>query len=324
MMNLFKKTPSADPELEIQPTSVSSETISEVKSLAPADPNSIEEEDEEKEGIGNKLGGFFQSLEEIMVDITTLEVSTMLVEQINGDKFIPWEIYRDIYPIDEDYLKGYGVHESLIPRYIDLRKKLELEYCLLLIDPTTKIAENGGIEETKAKKLSKLSIKERYPILTNTQQEWHLKQSLLPDPRDPSREDFARIQELLQNSHFFRLLRRIAELKSTLDNRNVLLLQNKGNANPSEVDSFEKQNFSATNEMIYAQTIIQLDGDILNRYAQDVFKHPKQELLLEIHRKSVIEGQEQWHKLLQFLVNLIATAVKPKEKTSPAKKPGKK
>jgi fructosamine-3-kinase len=51
-------------------------------------------------------------LGEVLIDITALEVNTMVVERITGDKFIAWEAYRDIYPISQDYLEQQEIHES--------------------------------------------------------------------------------------------------------------------------------------------------------------------------------------------------------------------
>jgi hypothetical protein len=39
--------------------------------------------------------------------------------------------------------------------------------------------------------------------------------------------------------------------------------------------------------MIYAQTVIQLDGDVINRYSQEIFDHPHREVILQIHREGV-------------------------------------
>ncbi len=50
------------------------------------------------------LKDFARSLSEVLIDITALEVNTMVVERITGDKFMPWEIYRDVYRIDESWL----------------------------------------------------------------------------------------------------------------------------------------------------------------------------------------------------------------------------
>jgi hypothetical protein len=39
-------------------------------------------------GLGRNLNEFLQSLGEVLIDITALEVNTMVVERITGDKFI--------------------------------------------------------------------------------------------------------------------------------------------------------------------------------------------------------------------------------------------
>src|SRR4028118_220264 len=114
-------------------------------------------------GLSRNLNEFLQSLGEVLIDITALEVNTMVVEQITGDKFIAWEAYRDIYPISQQYLEQQGIHQSLLERYIELRKNLELEYALLLSDPTSEFYDPTVLE----------SATEGNQILTNPTLELH-------------------------------------------------------------------------------------------------------------------------------------------------------
>lgn len=245
-------------------------------------------------GLGRNLDEFLQSLGEVLIDITALEVNTMVVERITGDKFIAWEAYRDIYLISEDYLERQEIHESLRDRYIELRKTIELEYTLLLSDPKSEFYDQSILEEAK----------EDNQILTNPTVELHEMQTRLPDPiRPTSPEEILKAQRLLHDCHFLRSLRKLSELKAALDNRNKALLR-KQDELPGHVkpDVLHK---AVTTDMIYAQTVIQLDGSVINRYSQEIFDHPHRDVLLQIHRDGVTAGEKQWRGLLEFIIGLV-------------------
>ena len=245
-------------------------------------------------GLGRNLNEFLQSLGEVLIDITALEVNTMVVERITGDKFIAWEAYRDIYPISQQYLEQQGIHQSLLERYIELRKNLELEYALLLSDPTSEFYDPTVLE----------SATEGNQILTNPTLELHEMRSQLPDPINPTNSgEILKVRELLNNSRFLRSLRKISELKAALDNRNKALLR-KRNEQLGRIapDVLQK---AVTTDLIYAQTVIQLDGDIINRYSQEILDHPHREVILQIHQEGVAAGEKQWRGLLEFIIGLV-------------------
>lgn len=249
-------------------------------------------------GLSRTLNEFLQSLGEVLIDITALEVNTMIVEQITGDKFIAWEAYRNIYAISPEYLEEHGIHPSLCDRYIDLRKSLELEYILLLTDPTSEFYDPTALHSATGKG----------QILTDPTVKLHELQTRLPDPLQPTRpEEIFKVQRLLNDGRFLRVLRKFSELKSALDHRNKALLK-KQDELPGHVRPETLQKAVKT-DMIYAQTVIQLDGDVINRYAQELFDHPHREMILQIHREGVSAGEKQWRGLLEFIINLVQGAL---------------
>jgi hypothetical protein len=245
-------------------------------------------------GLGRTLNDFLQSLGEVLVDITALEVNTMVVAQITGDKFIPWEAYRDIYAISQDYLEQQEIHESLCDRYLELRKNLELEYTLLLTNPTSEFYDPSVLNSARGEG----------QMLTDPTVEMHDIKTRLPDPIQPtSPEDILKAQRVLEDSHFLRSLRKISELKAALDNRNKALLKKQ-----AEQEGYIKSEVlqkAVKTDMIYAQTVIQLDGDIINRYSQEIFDHPHRDTILLIHKEGVLAGERQWRGLLEFIINLV-------------------
>lgn len=84
-------------------------------------------------------------------------------------------------------------------------------------------------------------------------------------------------KKLLDDSRFLRSLRKLNELKAAADRGDTIL----------------------------AQTIIQLDGDVINRYRQDMFKDPNRDLLMKIHNEGVTAGEKQWNGLVDFIVNQV-------------------
>lgn len=244
--------------------------------------------------LSRNLDEFLQSLGEVLIDITALEVNTMVVERITGEKFIPWETYRDIYSISQDYLERQGIYESLRDRYIELRKNLELEYTLLLSDPTSEFYDSTVLN----------SAGQVGHILTDPTVELNEIETRLPNPLGVnSSEEILKAQRLLHNSRFLRSLRKLSELKAALDNRNKALLK-KQHELPGSVQP-DALNKAVTTDIIYAQTVMQLDGEVINRYSQEIFDHPHRDVILHIHREGVTAGEKQWKGLLEFIIGLV-------------------
>jgi hypothetical protein len=248
--------------------------------------------------LERNLDEFLKSLGDVLIDITALEVNTMVVEQITGEKFIPWEAYRDIYAISEVYLEQQGIHKSLCDRYIKLRKNLELQYTLLLTDPTSEFYDPTVVN----------SAREDDQILTDPTVELHELQTRLPDPIKPSSlEEIIKVRKVLSDSRFLRSLRKMSELKTALDCRNKAL-NRKQDEQPGYAKSDVLQK-AVTTDIIYAQTVIQLDGDIINRYSQEIIDHPHRDVILQLHREGVTAGEKQWRGLLEFIIGLVQASL---------------
>ena len=245
--------------------------------------------------LSRTVDDFLQSLGDVLIDITALEVNTMVVEEITANKFIPWEAYRDIYPISKEYLERQGIHPSVRDRYLELRKNLELEYTLLLSDPKSEFYDPTILD----------SARQDNPILTNPTVELHEIQTRLPDPTSP--EEILIARKLLTESRFLRSLRKMSELKAALDNRNKALLK-KQNEQPGYVKP-EILHKAVKTDIIYAQTVMQLDGDVINRYSQEIVDHPHRDVILQIHREGVTASEKQWRGLLEFIIDLVQTSI---------------
>ena len=112
-----------------------------------------------------------------------------------------------------------------------------------------------------------------------------------------------------------RSLRKQSELKAALDNRNKAL-QKKQEETPGFVESDVLAKAVKT-DMIYAQTVIQLDGDVINRYSQAIFDHPHRDIILQIHREGVTSGEKQWRGLLEFVIGLVQATLQRASSRNP-------
>ncbi len=212
--------------------------------------------------LESKFSAFLNSLGDLLLDITALEVNTMVVSQITGEKFIPEEAYDLLYeippnPEDVAYFQQRGVPQdmALRSRYSSLRRKLDLQ-CQVLGDKL-----NQSIDQA-------------------------------PDPENPANSDI--MAAMMMDAEFLRGLRKLSELLSAIDGGDVR---------------------SSAYDLIYAQTVIQLDGDIINRYHQQLMEHSHKQVIMQLHHEGVVSGEKQWHGLLDFMVNLVKTIVKERGST---------
>jgi hypothetical protein len=270
----------------------------------------------ETQRLKTKLDSFVGSLSNVLDEITAIEINTAIVEEIVGDEFVPWQVYRDLYPISRDYLERSKIHLSLRDRYLTLRKKLEFEYALILTDPNADLYEAEAFSE----------LRSDFPILTDEKVGWEQIQTKLPSPFPPSNpEQLLKVQKILSDSRFLRKLRKIGELKLLLDSRNQALLkqeQKLKNVFSGTIGGRESEMLTErVKNVIYAQTTIQLDGNIVNRYSQEVLNSPHQDLLLEIHKHSIKVGERQWRGLFNFAIEMIQKILelKPKQQKVKAK-----
>jgi hypothetical protein len=238
--------------------------------------------------VNRSVDEFLHALSNILPEVTALEVNTMVVERITGDKFVPWETYRDIYPISEEYLERQGVSESLRDRYLEFRKTLELEYALLSSDPTSELYDPEGTSDRQ--------------ILTEPNAKLDRLPTHLPNPSNS--EEMPAVRRLLANSRFRRSLRKISELKAALDNRNEVLL-----AQQADSGEYSQQPQRVKTDIIYAQTVLQLDGDIINRYAREILESPYRETILHVHQEGVRAGEQQWRGLLELIIGLVQSSL---------------
>lgn len=213
----------------------------------------------------------------ILGRVSSVEISTMIVDEIVEEIFIPFEVYQAIYLISPGYLAESDVDGYLRDRYLRLRRQLELQYALLLTDKNS-ILYNEELA---------IQVKEDLPLLAQDDIPWSNLPCRLPPPVnfDGTGENKV-LYQLLAEPHFKSTLRHLGTIKASLDRQNLELSL-------------------SINNLTYAQTVIQLDGKIVNRYASEIVEHPQQKEIVKLHQAGVEAGTKQWYKLLQFITETI-------------------
>ena len=246
-----------------------------------------------REKTGEIFQNFARSIGEVLIDITALEVNTMIVDRITGDKFVPWQTYRSIYDINEAELRRRNVPQSERNRYLSLRKKLAFEYALIASEPSSSLYDERMLE-----------------LLSQSPELIPLPNPHPPDYNQLGKSEVLRVQKLLSNGRFLRSLRKAGELKACLDNQKRLVERQKADRPDLTVKELHDE---IDTDMIYAQTIVQLDGDMINRYAKEILDHPQRELILQLHQQSVDSGERQWRGLFKFFLDLVQQAINQRE-----------
>ncbi|WP_319420094.1 hypothetical protein [Pleurocapsa sp. FMAR1] len=218
----------------------------------------------------------------LLDSITAVEISTVIVEEIVDEMFIPWEVYQGIYYLSRSYLERSTIDSSLDDRYLQLRRQLELAYCLQVIDPKSTLYNRTLVSE----------IKRDLPILSQNNSEWETIPTRLPEAIPHSgQQSMSEVNKLLRDRTFINILQQLSKRKAALDRRDRILRSSSGYDNISDTT--------------YAQTSLQLDGKIVNRYAQSILERSDRDLLLQLHEQSITAGEQQWRGLLKFMLSLF-------------------
>lgn len=219
----------------------------------------------------------------LLDNITAVEISTVIVDEIVDEIFIPWQTYQAIYYLSHEYINQSTIHPSLRDHYLQLRRQLELAYCLLLVDPNSKLYNRASVSK----------VKRDLAILSQNNSDWEVINTRLPEPYSNKRErKLSQVNQLLKDRCFVNILQQLNKRKVALDRRDRSLH-----------NSCDPQNIT---DSTYAQTSLQLDGKIINRYCQAILNRSDREQLLQLHEQSISAGEQQWHGLVKFMLSMIA------------------
>jgi len=177
------------------------------------------------------------AIHNLLVNLTAINIKTIVVEEISTEEFQPQRVYQEIYQISRSPLQpqqlsmGAPRSGSLRDRYLALRQQLESEYALITGDDN----------------------------------------STLPTP-----DEFSQSPSLQKNPQLLAKLQQLSIQKTILDN----------------------------NQTIYAQTTIELEGNITNRYSNNILQHPQKEVILDLHSRGVKAASQQWIKIIWLIIKL--------------------
>lgn len=112
----------------------------------------------------------------------------------------------------------------------------------------------------------------------------------MPDVPNPETEAGRKlVDRFLADGDFLRSLRKLSELSALVGG-----------------DRAEQNNVA---DIIYAQTVIQIDGDVMNRFHEQLLSQrlsrEDKDFLLKVHTEAVMSGEENWRGLLKFLFELV-------------------
>ena len=215
-------------------------------------------------------------------NISAVEISTVIVAEIVDEMFIPWEAYQGLFYLSSSSLEQSQVNLSLRSRYLQLRRQLELAYCLLLIDSNSSLYNRRLIKE----------IQRDLTILSQQDSEWETLATRLPEPIPRSRhQTMSAVNNLLGDRTFIDILQQLYKRKIALDRRERI------------INSCDLPN--DITDSTYAQTSLQLDGKIINRYSQAILGRSDRDLLLQLHQQSTTAGEQQWRGMIRFILSLV-------------------
>lgn len=264
--------------------------------------NSSLSQEETKYKLKQGFQDFVLAVNEALNDITALEVNTILASNITGTKFIAEEAYQNIFfcltpnrniPLKLskclsveiaklDYLIERNqaiVGAQRIPFYFKGDKDVKEELLKQRPEKYKKLRKKLEIEY-KQIFFDRIYDKEGNTSTKDDKLPAHLPfpfaiEELVNYPKNLviSKD----LRDILKDSRFLRSLRKINELKAAADRGDV----------------------------IFAQTVVQLDGDIINRYREDMFRGSDKDLLIKIHNEGVSAGEKHWNGLLSFIVDLV-------------------
>lgn len=219
---------------------------------------------------------------DLLENITGVEISTAIVAEIADEMFIPWEVYQALFFISDVGLEQSQIDLSLRSRYLQLRRQLELAYCLLLIDPNSSVYNRRLVKE----------IQRDLPVLSRQDSQWQTLATRLPEPIPSSRDrSMSAVNRLLGDRSFSNILQQLYKKKVALDRRQRIL---QSSDVPNDIT-----------DSTYAQTSLQLDGKIINRYSEAILARSDRDLLLQLHEQSTAAGEQQWRAAIGFVLSLV-------------------
>lgn len=251
------------------------------------------------EGQSASLNSFRETMKDVLEEITSLEINTMIVGQIPMKKFEVKDFYKELvenimYKTEEGL---QDVKEALLERSSHLKQKgllLPQQTSAPLLPQEARI-----IEEYRAELTQYNQDLETYKEAERVFNE----RKYSTDPEQQNKFE-------LEQSCYQELAKRIFKLHIKKDENGEIIPDGPMIRYFRKLWEFEQ--YVLNGERIYAQTKFHLDGDLTNRFLDDLFIPNKSkidpkmaQLVFELHRQGVENAQKQWSGLIETCVNLV-------------------
>jgi len=254
-----------------------------------------------KDGAGEStsLKNFRDTIKDVLEEITSLEINTLIVSSIPIAKFDVQEFYLELiekimYRTEE----GLGeVKESLLERSAQLKQKglsLPQQTATPLLPKEALVIAEYRAELT------------RYNYDLESYKEY---ERFFNDRRNclnqAEKEQFA-----LEEACYEQLAKEVLKMNIQKDANGKLIVDAQIIRCLRKAWEFEQSVLNG--DHIYAQTKFHLDGDLTNRFINDLFIPTKSkidpkmaQLVFDLHRQGVENAQKQWSGLIMTCVNLV-------------------
>ena len=250
------------------------------------------------DGESTTLNEFREVLKDVLQDITSLEITTVIVREIRPTRFDAREFYEQLIK-DLTYKTEEGlqqVKESLLERSDRLRQRgrsLPQPSAMPLLPEDTKLIAQYREDldiynyDLEVYKRAEKALSDR---LNNT--------------NEFEQECFRRQQECYRE-----LGHQLSKLEIPLDDKGRVVTDAAMTRFFRELWEYEQSVIKG--EKIYAQTRFQLDGDLTNRFIDDLFASSNRmepriaQLIIDLHRQGVENAEKQWSGLINTCLNLV-------------------
>lgn len=261
---------------ENAPTRIKSGRVKLANNTKPSIPT-------KKDGAGESttLNKFRETIKDVLEEITVLEVNTMIVSHIPITRFDARQFYSDLL---ENIM--YKTEEGLQ----DIRRSL--------LDRSKELQKQGSVaSQNELDRYNRdLEIYKRAERSFNNRQN-------LTEPRQ--KEQFE-----IEQAYYEELADKVLQLDITKDAEGRII------PDAPMIRYFRKlwelEQSILNGERVYAQTRFELDGDLTNRFLDDLFVparskiDPKMaKLVFDLHHQAVENAEKQWSGLILTCVNLV-------------------
>ena len=251
------------------------------------------------DGQSTSLNNFRETIKDVLEEITSLEINTMIVSQILMTKFDAREFYLSLIEnIMNRTEQGLGeVKDSLLERSTQLKQKglaLPQQTTIPLLPQEALVIETHRSELTRYNQDLE-AYKQAERAFSDRQN------SLNPDQK----EQFA-----LEQACYAQLAKRVLKLNIQKDAAGEVITDAPITRSLRQLWEIEQSVLNG--DRIYAQTKFHLDGDLTNRFVDDLFvpskskiDHKMAQIVFDLHRQGVENAQKQWSGLINTCVNLV-------------------